>query len=168
MLEEVKKDKEYYSIVHEILESEEFQKRQDFLHHEGESVFDHVLEVSYFAYLYCKDHKLDYKSAAIGGLLHDFYPKPWQKCKKKKKQFFDMHGYVHAKEALENAWYYFPQYMTPKIQNIILRHMFPLNLYPPKYKEAWAVTMIDKRVSMKVFHKPTGLLKYVGIRKDLQ
>jgi len=73
-----------------------------------------------------------------------------------------------AKEALENAQKFFPQYMTPKIENIILRHMFPLNIKLPKYKEAWVITMIDKKVSLKIFKNPKGLLKYVGIRKDLK
>lgn len=161
-------DNEYYMIVKDIINHPEFQKRKEFIHHENESVFNHVLEVSYYSYLYCKKKNLDYKSAAIGGLLHDFYPNPWQNCKKVKKKFFKMHGFVHAKEALENAKNFFPQYMTPKIENIIERHMFPLNITPPKYKEAWVVTMMDKKVSMKVFKNPKGLLKYIGIRKDLK
>ena len=53
-------------------------------------------------------------------------------------------------------------------ENIIERHMFTLNIKPPKYKEAWVVTMMDKKVSMKVFKNPKGLLKYIGIRKDLK
>ena len=167
MTEKILSDKEYYQIVKDILEHPEFQKRKNFLHHEGESVYDHVLEVSYYSYVYCKENYLDYKSAAIGGLLHDFYPKQWQQCKKVKKQFFDMHGFVHAREAYENAWKFFPQYMTPMIKDIILRHMFPVNIMPPKYKESWVITMTDKRVSLKVFHNPFGLLKYIGIRRDL-
>ena len=167
MTEKILSDREYYKIVKDIIEHPEFQKRKTFMHHENESVFDHVLEVSYYSFIYCKENDLDYKSAAIGGLLHDFYPKPWQNCEKCKKHFFDLHGFVHATEALENAWYYFPEHMTPKIANIIVRHMFPVNLAPPKYKEAWVVTMIDKRVSLKIFKNPKGLLKYIGIRKDL-
>jgi len=165
MLEKITKDKEYYDIVKEIINDLEFQKRKDYLHHENESVFDHVLEVSYYSYLYCKDHNLDYISAAIGGLLHDFYPTPWQGVNVEHKKFFQKHGFVHAREAKENALKFFPQYMNPKIENIILRHMFPLNITPPKYKEAWVITMIDKRMSLKIFKNPKGILKYIGIRK---
>lgn len=167
MTEQILADKEYYEIVKGIVEHPEFQKRKNFLHHEGESVFDHVLEVSYYSYIFCKENGYDYKSAAIGGILHDFYFKPWQNCKKEKKPFFKLHGFVHAKEALENSRKFFPEYLTPKIENIIVRHMFPLNIMPPRYKEAWVVTMIDKRVSLRIFKHPKGLLKYVGIRKDL-
>lgn len=167
MTEKILADEEYYEIVKGIVEHPEFQKTKNFIHHEEETLFDHVLEVSYYSFIYCKENELDYKSATIGGILHDFYPKPWQNCKKEKKKFFKMHGFVHAKEALENARKYFPEYLTPKIENIIVRHMFPVNIIPPRYKEAWVVTMIDKRVSLKVFAHPLGLLKYIGIRKDL-
>ena len=46
--------------------------------------------------------KYDAKSVAIGGLLHDFYYKPWQNNNEKKK-FLKKHGFVHAKEALDNS-----------------------------------------------------------------
>lgn len=165
MLKKIINDKEYYDIVKEIITHPEFQKRKEYLHHEKESVFDHCLEVSYFSFLYCKKHKLDHVSAAIGGLLHDFYPKPWQGVKVERKPLLKKHGFVHAREAYENCLIFFPQYMNPKIKNIIIRHMFPLNIKPPKYKEAWVITMIDKKVSLKIFKNPKGLLKYIGIRK---
>ena len=34
--------------------------------------------------------------------------------------------------------------ISPKEENIILRHMFPLTPVPPKYKEGWVVTLCDK------------------------
>ena len=70
---------------------------------------------------------------------------------KQKSLFFKQHGFVHAGEALENSKKYFPNYLNKRIENIILRHMFPLNIIPPKYKEAWLITMVDKYVSLEVF-----------------
>lgn len=168
MEQKIMNDKEYYEIVKDIINHPEFQKRKEFMHHENESVYDHVLEVSYYSYLFCKQNGYDYRAAAIGGLLHDFYKTPWQgeNIKIEKHKGLDAHGFVHAREALENAWYYFPNQMNEKISNIISTHMFPLNIIPPKYKEAWVVSMIDKRVSLKIFNNPKGLLKYVGIRKE--
>lgn len=148
------KDKlEYYDIVKEILKNDEFQKRKKFKHHGNISVYDHCLEVSKISYYLAKKMNLDYKSTAIGALLHDFYFKPWQE-NIEKKSFFKKHGFVHAYEAKINAKKYFPNLINQKIENIIERHMFPLNKIPPKYKEAWIVTLVDKYVSMEVIKQP--------------
>ena len=54
--------------------------------------------------------------------------------------------------------------MNKTIENIIERHMFPLNKIPPKYKEAWIVSMIDKYVSLEVFLQPKQMVRLIGIR----
>ena len=155
---------EYYEIVKPILENKEFLKRKKFPHHGKITVYDHCLAVSKKSYDTAKKLNLDYKSAAIGGLLHDFYYKPWQDNTEKTK-FFKQHGFVHAKEALENSKKHFSKLMNPKIEDIILRHMFPLNIKPPKYKESWIVSFVDKRISMQIFNDPKNLYKYIGLRK---
>ena len=154
---------EYYEIVKEILEHDEFLKRKNFPHHGKITVYDHSLSVSKISYYIAKRLDMDYKSAAIGGLLHDFYYKPWQDSKEK-KPILKMHGFVHAREALENSNKYFPHLMNKKVKNIIVRHMFPLNIKLPKYKEAWLISFVDKYVSFEVFKEPKNLLKYIGIR----
>lgn len=157
-------DKEFLEIIKPIINNKEFIKRKDFHHHENESVYEHCMKVAYLSYLYCKKHHLDYKSATIGGLLHDFYYKDWQ-LNKVHKSFFKMHGFVHAKEALENSKMIFPKLMNKKVENIILRHMFPLNIAFPKYKESWVVTLMDKKCSFKILKHPKCYLKYLGIRR---
>lgn len=159
-------EKEYYKIVSTILENEEFLKRKNYKHHGEITVFEHSLNVSMKAYKYAKKRKnYDAESVAIGGLLHDFYYKPWQENKEKRK-FLKKHGFVHAKEALENSKQFFPELMNEKIENIIERHMFPLNKVPPKYKEAWLVTITDKIVSMEVIFQPLFFKRLFGIRGD--
>lgn len=160
----MEEDLEFLSYVKEILESDEFQKRKQYHHHHNLSVYDHSLDVSYKAYNIAKKRKLDTKSTAIGALLHDFYYEDWQ-LSKTKKPFFKKHGFVHAKEACENAKKTFPNLINKKIENIILRHMFPLNIHPPKYKEAWIVTYVDKISSLNVLKHPSDYLMYIGIRK---
>ncbi len=161
---------QYYEIVKEILENPEFQKRKTYLHHENCSVYEHCLMVSFLSYLWAKKWNCDYKSAAIGGLLHDFYDKPWQtntskSSKKNKTKFFEQHGFVHAREAVKNSYHYFPTLMNKRVENIIRRHMFPLNICPPKYKEAWIITCVDKYVSADVLKNPKVWPKYLGLRK---
>lgn len=156
---------EYYEIVKDILNNEEFIKRKTYRHHGNITVYDHCLRVSIMAYRISKKLKLgDYKEAAIGGLLHDFYYKPWQE-NKEKKPFFKKHGFVHASEALENSKIYFPDYIDEKTENIILRHMFPLNIIPPKYKESWIVSISDKIVSLEAIKEPVFFLALFGIKK---
>ena len=55
--------------------------------------------------------------------------------------------------------------MNPMVEDIILRHMFPLNIRPPKYKESWVVTMMDKKCSLNVLKHPSEYPKYLGIKK---
>lgn len=162
LLEKV--DNDYFFIVKEILDHEEFIKRKYYIHHEDRSVFTHSLLVSIKSYKIAKFLRLDKNKAAIGGLLHDFYYEDWQR-NKEKKPFFKQHGFVHPKEALENSKKYFPLIIDKKIGNIIVRHMFPLTIIPPFYIESWIVTIVDKYVSLEIFKSPRQLPKYIGIRK---
>ncbi len=157
-------NKEFYEIIKPIIEHPEFIKRKKYKHHENESVFEHCLEVSYKSYKVAKALHMNARAAAIGGILHDFYYEDWQENKTKKK-FFQQHGFVHAREALDNSHKHFPQLIDKRTANIIKRHMFPLTIKPPVYKEGWIVTMVDKGTSLRIFKHPRELPKYLGIRK---
>lgn len=156
-MELVNESYDYYSIVNEILENEEFLKRKKYRHHGDISVYEHSFSVSKLSYSIARKINISFGKQiineydiAIGGLLHDFYYKPYTEDHEK-KPFFKQHGFVHAREALDNSKKYFPQYINKRTENIILRHMFPLNIVPPKYLESWLITIIDKYVSMEVF-----------------
>ena len=155
---------EYYKIVYNILKHDEFQKRKTYKHHHKITVYEHSLAVSKIAYEMAKKLNLDYKSVAIGALLHDFYTTPWQN-RVYEHTFLESHGFTHAKDALLNAHKYFPELMNDKIDDMILRHMFPLNKVPPKYKESWVVTIADKYVSLESFKNPKFIPMLLGIRK---
>lgn len=149
---------EWYEIVEEILLSDEFQKRKLFFHHHEMTVWDHSTLVSFKAFLYAKTFKADIRVCAIAGLLHDFYPWTWIYNEeleelddgiyleevKTKHSLFKKHGFTHAKAAALNYVKYFPQLENKKITNAIKRHMFPLNIVPPRYKESYIVTLVDK------------------------
>lgn len=150
---------EWYEIVKPILDNPEFQKRKNFNHHGTITVYEHTMRVSILNYKMAKRLHLDYKSAAIAGLLHDFYYKPWMEDHEW-KPLFKRHGFTHAKDALENSRKVFPELMNKKIENSILRHMFPLNICPPKYLEGWLLTIADKKVSLECIHQ-------IGFYKDL-
>ena len=158
------KNKEYLEITNEILNNEEFLKRKKYMHHGKKTVYEHSLEVSFLSYRLAKKLKFNYKEAAIGGLLHDFYYEDWHKVKYQ-KNIFKKHGFVHAKEALENSKKHFNNLLNKKIENIILRHMFPLNIIPPKYKEAWLVSIVDKIISLEVIKSKDFINFFISKRR---
>ena len=152
---------DWFKNVKPILLSEEFQKRLKFKHH-NHTVFYHSVLVSYRSYVYAVKHNVNPYNCAVAGLLHDFYPYPWRYSEaleelgpeytKKigvKKKLFEKHGFAHAREARDNVNKFFPEYSNERIDNAILRHMFPLNIALPKYKESWVITLEDKIVSLK-------------------
>lgn len=161
-----KYNQEFLEIIKPIINHPEFQKRKEYMHHENISVYDHSMSVANKVYKMAKKRKnIDVKSAVIGAILHDFYYKPWQEDKTK-KPLFKKHGFVHAKEALENSKKVFPKLMNPIIEDCIVRHMFPLNIHPPKYRESWLVTIADKRDSLCILKHPTQYPKYLGFKKN--
>ncbi len=164
---EILNDEEFMEIVTPILEHPEFLKRKNWQHHEHSSLYEHCLAVSYLSYKVCKKHKWHYKDAAIAGLLHDFYTKPWQENLSEKKPFFKQHGFVHASEALDNSRKYFSKYLNPRIENSIVRHMFPLNIKPPRYIEGWVVSYADKRLSLDVVVDVKAWPKYLGLTRKI-
>ncbi len=164
---EVLNDCEYMKIVSPILNSFELKKRKKWMHHENVSLYEHLLVVSYLSYKICKKYNLNYKDAALGGLLHDFYCKPWQENLNVKMPFFKQHGFIHAREAMYNAYKFYPTFMNKRIANIIERHMFPLTFVPPKYLEGWIVSYVDKKVSMDVFINVKAIPKYVGLSRHV-
>ena len=162
--EEIQKErekdyKEFYKLVSPIIENEEFQKRKKYPHHIHESVYEHVSKVAFDCYKIGKRYSLDYKSLAVAGMLHDFYEKPWQYDKERKK-FFQKHAFTHAKNAILNAKKVFgSEVVTPKVEEIMLTHMFPVNKRLPRSKEAWLITFIDKADSIEFVMHPIAFAK---------
>lgn len=150
---------EFYQIIEPILIRAEMQKRKEYPHHINESVYAHVLRVSYDCFKIGKRLRMDYKSLAIAGLLHDFYEKPWQ-YSKEKKPFLQKHAFTHAKNAVENSKKVFgSEIVTPKVENIMITHMFPLNKKIPRNREAWLLTLVDKADSIDFILHPIVLFK---------
>lgn len=60
---------------------------------------EHSLYVSYYSYLVCRRINLNYRCAARGGLLHDFFLYDWHI----KGSHKGLHGLNHPRSALRNA-----------------------------------------------------------------
>lgn len=64
---------EYESCIRDLAQHKMIGALNDFAHHYNVSRLEHCLHVSYLSFLTCRKWNLDYRSAARGGLLHDFY-----------------------------------------------------------------------------------------------
>lgn len=147
-------DKEYGSefemIVADILNHPKFETLKQIEHH-GNGLYAHSLSVAYNAYVIALKFGLDAEAVARGALLHDFFFEDWRKADTSSRKGLDkireMHGFSHPKKALANAQKYFD--ISEKEADMIVKHMFPLTLNPPKYRESWVVTCVDKGVAIK-------------------
>lgn len=138
-INKILKDEEYINLIRDLLENKMVQEMKKYKQHFNVTRFNHCLLVSYNSYLMCKKKKLDYKSAARAGLLHDLFLYDWHKRENGRKGF---HAFTHSKTALQNAM---------KITNLndiekdmIIKHMWPVTWQLPKYKETFIITFVDK------------------------
>jgi uncharacterized membrane protein len=141
-------EKEYYETVQDILQHEEFLKLKDYFHHNS-SIYHHVHDVAYLSYRISKYLKLDYRSTARGALLHDFFLYDWRNHDVPDLPREKFHGLAHPAIAVANAKKHFS--INDIEEDIIKKHMWPLTIVPPKYKESYIVSFADKYLSSREF-----------------
>lgn len=137
--ETVTKISEFESIISDLVSNETVQKMNNFRQHYDTSCFEHCKKVAFYSYLICKKYGLDYISAARAGMLHDLFLYDWRKKEDGRKGF---HAFRHPRIALNNASKLFS--LNTKEQDIILKHMWPVTVAFPKYKESYIITLVDK------------------------
>ena len=131
--------KEFELITKDISMNNEFMKLNTCIHH-GISRLDHSYRVAYYSYKIMKFFKLNYVEGTRAALLHDFFTD-------------DVSNYgplgryrKNPKCALENAQKHFS--LTPLQEDIIVKHMFPVTITPPKYLESVIVDIVDDVASI--------------------
>lgn len=148
-------DKQYMNIVEDILYNDEFSKMGDIVHH-GLDRKSHSLRVSYYSYKVCRIFGLDYISTARAGLLHDFFFENNKKSNimKRAKTLVN-----HPKYALKNSESLFN--LNDMEKDIIVSHMFPISIRPPKYIEGWIVNLVDDVVAIsEIGYKARNKIAY--------
>lgn len=124
----------------DILESTKMLEEKKFMQHGNVSVYEHSLKVCYLSVRIAKTFgiNIDMKALVRGALLHDFFLYDWHIYDDSHR----FHAFSHARCAYENAK---KEFKLGKIEkDIIVKHMFPMNLTPPKYKESMIVCLADK------------------------
>lgn len=133
-------DREYVACVRDIVEHPVFQLMEQYIQHGSTTCRIHCIKVSYLAYRICGKFGWDQVQAARAGLLHDLFLYDWHTHAKETGKHF--HGFTHPRTALDNAVLHFQ--LTEKEKDIILCHMWPLTVVPPKSPEGIAVCYADK------------------------
>ena len=139
---------EFYEIIKDINEHKEFLKLKEHYHHTS-SIYEHVMDVAYFSYRASKFLKLDYQSTARGAMLHDFFLYDWRHHDVPDLAEEKFHGIEHPRIALANAQKYFT--LNDIEKDIVIKHMWPLTLVPPKFKESFIVSFADKYLASKEY-----------------
>ena len=129
---------DYLACVCEIIGHEAVQSMKQYNQHRGVDCLEHSLNVSISSYIICKKLGLDYRSAARGGLLHDFFLYDWHT----ENPHGGLHAFRHPKIASMNANKNFN--LNKREQDVIKKHMWPLTVSLPKYPESFVVIFVDK------------------------
>ena len=122
----------------DILASPGMEKTKSFTQHGGTSVYEHCLNVACESLMLARRVKqsVDERAMVRGALLHDYFLYDWH------QPGHGLHGFRHPAIALKNAARDFR--LGDVERDVILRHMFPLNLAPPRYRESLIVCLADK------------------------
>ncbi len=131
-------DMEFQNIIKELILNDVVQEMKNFTQHYSTTRFDHCYYAAFYCYLICKKFHLDYISATRAAMLHDLFLYDWR-IKGDRKGF---HAFTHGKEACKNACNLFN--LNDKEKDIIIKHMWPVTLKFPRYKESFILTFVDK------------------------
>ena len=136
---------QFWTLAEKLINESELLSTASFIQHGNTTVLLHSIAVAYYSYLISSAFRRKdlYKSELItGALFHDYFLYDWHIADKSHR----LHGFYHPKKALENTRKIME--LTEREQNIIIRHMFPLTLIPPKYFESVLVCVVDKSCSV--------------------
>ncbi|MBR2991386.1 MAG: HD domain-containing protein [Solobacterium sp.] len=129
---------EFLETVCDITALPEYQQLKQFRHHYGTTRYQHCLNVAWYTFLWCRNRGLNYRSAARGAMLHDFYLYDHHK----EQPFPGSHAEVHPRAALSNALKFFDP--DAIMIDCIVNHMWPGSPHRPATPEGLIVTIADK------------------------
>lgn len=158
ILEKIDNDNDFNNIICDIKYNEIILQMKNYRQHYNTSCYEHCLYVAYYTYLICKKFNLDYISATRAAMVHDLFLYDWRYRLDGRK---GLHAFTHPHTALENASKIFE--LNDIEKDVIEKHMWPVTLAFPKYKESLVVTLTDKysaiRESLSAFEETKSYKK---------
>lgn len=130
---------DFFKAVADVYDTKEVQGLQIYPQHAGINRLQHITSVAYLSYLISKKLGLSVRETTRAAVLHDLFYYDWHENDWSHRP----HGYRHPGFALKNARILCAD-LTKIEENTIVRHMWPLTLTPPRYKEAYVVVFADK------------------------
>lgn len=157
-------DIKFYALVQDIAENPVYEGLKKYHHHQH-NIYDHSIRVSYISYrtgvFLSKYIKINVKDLTRGAMLHDFFLYDWRN---EKPASGKLHAFEHPKEALSNSIINFSP-ISKMERDIILKHMWPINIIPPRYFETLIVSTVDKYVAaIEVFNEE---MEYIKLKRTL-
>ncbi len=129
---------EFLETIADIIALPEFLKLKDFRHHYGTTRYQHCLNVAWYSFIWCRKAGLDYRSAARGAMLHDFFLYDYHTD----QPISGSHAEVHPLVALSNTMKHFD---TNEVMiDCIVNHMWPVSSQRPLTPEGIIVSAADK------------------------
>ncbi len=141
---EYKLAKDLFTRGKDIILSSEGQQMKQFTQHGTTSVFEHCVSVAKYSLLFSYflektlHIKCDRTSLVRGALLHDYFLYDWHESDPSHR----LHGFTHPATACKNADRDFE--LNDIERDIISKHMFPLTIVPPRYRESVIICLADK------------------------
>lgn len=134
------RDADFFSHIRDIYFTDEIQGMAIYPQHGQINRLQHIMSVTYVAYVWALKSGVDVHQTLRGALLHDLFYYDWHQADDGSHR---LHGYRHPGFAAVNARALCPD-LTKKEESIIRRHMWPLTPTPPSSKEGFIVSGADK------------------------
>ncbi|MEE1313907.1 MAG: HD domain-containing protein [Lachnospiraceae bacterium] len=141
----------------DILCSPGMQAEHQFIQHGKTTVYEHSVGVACLSVKIsrCLHLNVDERALVRGALLHDYFLYDWHVPEK----YHKWHGFRHPGFALKNAR---RDFLIGEIEkDIIKKHMFPLTVIPPCYKESLLVCIADKICALLEIEFCRKIQKYI-------
>lgn len=134
----------FLDTVRPLLDDGDVRRMAAFPQHGGTSCLEHCLAVAYFSFAFVRRAGIRCDEAGLirGALLHDFFLYDWHVRSLRSRR----HAITHARAAWDNACEHFS--LGAAEREVILRHMWPVTLCPPRRIEALVVNVTDKLCSL--------------------
>lgn len=133
------KYRKFYNVIYDMDINPIVQEMKNYRQHYESTCYDHCLSAAYYSYCICQKLHLDATSAARAAFVHDLFLYDWRIRQPDRK---GLHAFTHPNTAYKNASKLFE--LNEKEKDIIIKHMWPVTLIPPKYIESYILTIVDK------------------------